>query len=321
MSVIEDYIQIRSYPVQSALRILLEDKTTKKNIIWATSSYEAYGSEYAGRNQMTMEALTGLNPILLQPRITKAAAQQQERTQKHAEVFTPAWVCNLMNNYCDEEWFGRKDVFNQSTGSTWITVQEPVSFPDGKTWKDYVKATRLEITCGEAPFIVSRYDAATGRAIGIKDRIGILDRKLRVVEENTFSKPIWWLWVKKAFQSVYGYEYQGDNLLICRINLLMTFVEHYRRLFGCEPSEYLIAQIAEIIAWNFWQMDGLTCAVPLGVPEEQAVQTCLFDSLPEPDGAEETAAAPLCRIYDWSKDSSLLFESLKEKEKKYIIAL
>ena len=313
MSEIEDYIQIRSYPVQTALRILLEDKTTKQNIIWATSSYEAYGSEYAGRNQMTMEALTGLNPILLQPRIRKAAAQQQERTQKHAEVFTPAWVCNLMNNFCDEEWFGKKDVFNQRSDNTWITAEEPVAFPEGKTWKDYVKATRLEITCGEAPFIVSRYDASTGEAIAIEDRIGLLDRKLRVVEENTSARRSWWYWVVKAYQSVYGYEYQGDNLLICRINLLMTFVEHYRKRFEKEPSEQLIERIANIIAWNFWQMDGLTCAVPLGVPEEQHQQLSLFDSLPELDGTEEAAAAPRCRIYDWDADQSLLFEDLKNR--------
>ena len=312
MSVIEDYIQIQSYPVQTALRILLEDKTTKKNIIWATSSYEAFGSEYAGRNQMTMEALSGLSPIMLQPRITKAAAQQQERTQKHAEVFTPAWVCNLMNNFCDEEWFGRKDVFNQPNGSTWITVQEPVAFPEGKTWKDYVEATRLEITCGEAPFIVSRYDASTGEAIAIEDRIGLLDRKLRVIEENTSAKNSWWYWVVKAYQSVYGYEYQGDNLLICRINLLMTFVEHYRKQFGKEPSEQLIERIATIITWNFWQMDGLTCAVPLGVPEEQHQQLSLFDSLPELHGSEDTVTAPRCRIFDWDADNSLLFESLKD---------
>lgn len=31
---------------------------------------------------------------------------------KKAEVFTPAWLCNLMNNHCDEDWFGRSDVFN-----------------------------------------------------------------------------------------------------------------------------------------------------------------------------------------------------------------
>ena len=43
---------------------------------------------------------------------------------------------------------------------------------------------RLEITCGEAPYIASRYDTVSGEPIEIKRRIGILDRKLRVVTEN-----------------------------------------------------------------------------------------------------------------------------------------
>ncbi|MCM1124425.1 MAG: hypothetical protein NC416_17755 [Eubacterium sp.] len=41
---------------------------------------------------MIAEALMGLNPIMLQPRIMKAMEQQQERTKSHAEVFTPAWL-------------------------------------------------------------------------------------------------------------------------------------------------------------------------------------------------------------------------------------
>lgn len=53
---------------------------------------------------------------------------------------------------------------------------------------------RLEITCGEAPYIVSRYDAATGEIIPIERRIGILDRKLRVVNENTETEEDWLFW-------------------------------------------------------------------------------------------------------------------------------
>lgn len=43
---------------------------------------------------------------------------------------------------------------------------------------------RLEISCGEAPYLVSRYDSVTGKTIKIKNRIGLLDRKLRIVSEN-----------------------------------------------------------------------------------------------------------------------------------------
>ena len=59
-----------------------------------------------------------------------------------------------------------------------------IQFSDGKTWQEYVDQTRLEITCGEAPFVTSRYNPTDGNFIEVKDRIGFLDRKLRVVEEN-----------------------------------------------------------------------------------------------------------------------------------------
>ena len=115
----EELIHLQSFPVRTTLPILLQDKTTKKNIIWATNSYKQFGEAYADDKQITTQALMGLNSIMLQPRIMKAMEQQQERTKSHAEVFTPAWICNKMNNYCDEEWFGRKDVFNILKEKEW----------------------------------------------------------------------------------------------------------------------------------------------------------------------------------------------------------
>ena len=49
----------------------------------------------------------------------------------------------------------------------------------------YVISKRIEITCGEAPYLVSRYDTVTGKKIDVVDRVGLLDRKLRVINENT----------------------------------------------------------------------------------------------------------------------------------------
>ncbi len=312
----EELIQLKSFPVQTTLSILLKDKTTKKNIIWATKSYESFGAQYSDDKQITVEAITGLNSIMLQPRIMKAMEQQQERTKNRAEVFTPSWICNQMNNYCDEEWFGRKDVFNIQKEKSWESIAERIMFPEDKTWKQYVDSRRLEITCGEAPFIVSRYDAATGDLIKIENRIGILDRKLRVINENTNNDAEWMDWVIRAFQSVYGYEFQGDNLLIGRINLIMTFVDYLNYKWNREPTASELKKIANIIAWNLWQMDGLTGTVPLGVPEEDTYQYSLFDFI---DGMEDMkeekteTISPKCRIYDWRASHSILFESLKKE--------
>ena len=90
----------------------------------------------------------------------------------------------------------------------------------------YVDAKRLEISCGEAPYLVSRYDTVTGKEITIEQRIGLLDRKLRVVGENTNTEEEWFKWTKRAYESTYGYEYQGDSLLIARENLLSTLLKY-----------------------------------------------------------------------------------------------
>lgn len=312
--ILRELIQLQSFPVRTVLPILLQDKTTKKNIIWATSSYEQFGNQYADDKQITIEALTGLNPILLQPRIMKTMEQQQARTKVHAEVFTPAWICNKMNNYCDEEWFYRKNVFNILQDKQWDITQERILFPPNKTWKQYIDSRRLEITCGEAPYIASRYDASTGEAIPIKDRIGILDRKLRIINENADNEGEWLKWTIRAFQSVYGYEYQGDNLLIGRINLLITFVDYLSDRWNREAAIDELKKIANIIAWNFWQMDGLTGTVPLGEPEEEIHQYSLFEMFGNEENKPEDKKTPRCRIFDWRADKSILYESMKKQE-------
>ncbi len=305
--------------VQRCLATLLEDKTTGKNIIFATDSYVDQGEEYAPEREITEDLLPSLNP---KPRILKSKEEQAQRTRKNAEVFTPAWLCCKMNNHCDEEWFGRPDVFNVLDGEQWTVTTEPVDFPEGKTWQEYIDSRRLEITCGEAPYVVSRYDAATGEPIALKDRIGILDRKLRIVNENTTEYADWEKWTIRAFQSVYGYEWQGDSLLIARINLLMTLQEYYAGRWGGDDVKQLRAlarKVANIIAWNFWQMDGLTGIVPYGEPEKEYEQVDMFsmmDMLIQPEAAPETTGAGQknteCRIFDWRADKSVKFSSIKK---------
>lgn len=307
---LDKLIDLAAYPVKTTLKILLQDKTTKQNIIWATDAYrDSVGCRDV--DQIEMKHLIGMDPILLQPRISKALEEQQERTRKKAEVFTPVWICNQMNNHLDEEWFGRKDVFNTEGEQTWTVNEELVFFPDGKTWKQYVDSRRLEITCGEAPYLVSRYDASTGEFIEPpKRRIGLLDRKLRIVNENAGDYEEWLKWTIRAFQSCYGFEYRGDSLLIARINLIMSFYDYYVERWEKEPEAKVLRQVANIIAWNLWQMDGFTDAVPLGKPQETEHQINMFEFLGE-EASEDKKAAPLCRIFDWRKDRSVIYITLK----------
>ena len=305
--------------IWDVLSVLLEDKTTGKNVVWATDAYASRGPGFGPEDQITKEAFIGDDPVLIQPRIEKDAQEQQARTKKKAEVYTPSWLCNKMNNYCDEEWFGRPKVFNEENGGAWTARKESVWFNQKKgrktkEWQKYVDSRRLEITCGEAPFLVSRYDAATGDILPIDQRIGILDRKLRVVNENTASETEWLKWAQRAVESCYGYEYQGDSLLIARNNVLMTFYDYYTERWKKLPEKRLFKKIANIVAWNIWQMDGLNDAPPFGKTVLKTPLPPLLQQFAEDvelESAEKVFEKP-AKIKNWRSNKSLLFIELKE---------
>ncbi len=309
-----DLIDITAYPVKEVLPILLKDRSTKQNIIWATDAYISHGPGYSDKSHITPKLFMGENAVALKPRISKTLEEQRERTRKKAEVMTPVWLCNKMNNYADEQWFGRKDVFNhENENNTWTVTDGLVEFRDGLSWNKYVDSRRLEITCGEAPYLVSRYDTTTGELIVPPLlRIGMLDRKLRVVNENTFTEKDWLKWAERAVQSCYGYEYQGDNLLIARINVLLTFRDYYVERWGIEPGIKILKHIAHIISWNIWQMDGLKDTVPLGKPSEEFQQVTLFE-LFEPENEEQKREAIPCKIFNWRSNKSVYFIDCKER--------
>ena len=248
----------------NVLETLLKDHTTHKPIFWGTDSYAHMGEGYRFSDPITPEKIAIEHERVIRPRALKSKEEQTGRTKDMAEVFTPSWICNTQNNLVDEAWFGRKDVFNKECPKErkWEATTDPITFPEGKTWKDYVRATRLEITCGEAPYIVSRYDTVNGNFIPIGQRIGLLDRKLRVVGENTRTSGEWLEMAQEAYKNIYAYEWQGDSLLLAREAMLLSFVEYYERKFGKQPLRKSIEYIAYIISWNVWQMDGLKGVVP-----------------------------------------------------------
>lgn len=325
------------YPTR-ILETLLQDRTTGRNIIWADNEYEALGEGYMGDDEITVEKITGLSSGVIKPRIAKEQEHQSKRTKSRAEVFTPSWLCNQMNNDIDAVWFNRRDVFNIEDNWSWHTNQELITFPKrkGSGWHAYVESPRLEITCGEAPFVCSRYDTVTGETLPVERRIGFLDRKLRVVSEKTKTRKEWVRWALAALKSSYGFEYQGDNLLLARINVFETFCEHlYERwVMGITDDE--LDQAAWIVSWNFWQMNGFTCAVPTNKmdaiaqstlfgfeePVPEPLQPTLFDLLDESSFDKSTQeekeeesgeTVPFCIIYDWQENEPFEFQVMKGK--------
>lgn len=299
---------IFSHFPQEVMEILLCDRTTKKNIIWATNDYSDKGIDE--KSHIKLNQIYGVNPIvILIPRCQKHKDKQADRTREKAEVFTPSWICNEQNNLIDEAWFGLKDVFNTPDPNnvhSWIPNTEKIVFNTDinskRTWQDYVNANRLEITCGEAPYLTSRYDTTSGKTIKIDARIGLLDRKLRVIRENVENKADFYIWTQKAFQNIYGFEFSGDNLILARSNLLLSFIDHVKSYSHKEPSLDELRIIAEIVSWNLWQMNGLDFKTPFG-SKSDTEDNFLFEEMRE----EESL---VCEIKDWKENKVLKYRSL-----------
>lgn len=271
------------------LEVLLVDHSTQKNIFWATDSYLAEGEGYGWHDCITVSAITGKHGSIIMPRALKSRDEQQRRSRQMAEVFTPAWLVKKMNDVIDEEESHAQDGLEDEL--------EP--------WQRYVLTMELEITCGEAPFLTSRYDSVTAEPIPVEERVGLLDRKLQMV--NKFAADAEWTrWALLALANVYGYEWQGDNLLLAREALLATFVEYHEHRFGCRPASETIRKAAEIIAWNVWQMDGLKAVVPASCHDEKRVDAGLFETIetitPCPGCAKDDVLAhngQRCRLRRW----------------------
>ena len=347
------------------LKTLLIDRMTALNrgvpvnIKWAVDDYANEYPDKAGygcEEQITLDVISsrgGRDLKVVSPRVKKRKEEQDRRTAQKAEVFTPSWICNEQNNLVDEAWFERKDnLFNKPNPDFKEGLDFGADFPPlrwkatygrhsipflhnkkGRTWKDYVRALRLEVSCGEAPYLTSRYDTTTGKWIEPRSRIGLLDRKLRIVTEQCkrMGPEEWLKWAEIALQGCYGFEWQGDNVLLARENMLYAVIEYYCDVFkGWKFPPAVARRFAEIISWNIWQMDGIKFVVP---------NTCRGKKVETPnlDGTVEVRVKPCegcdkgdvkkhngvrCRVMDWETGKPVLFmppfefKPITEQEKK-----
>ena len=297
----EDYLLKKD----NLLELLLQDKTTGNNILWATDSYEESDVKFAPMTSITTDLITGINGNLIQPRAVKSKLEKLYRTKVKAEVFTPLSIVKQMNDACDTKRVTKNN------------------------WQEYVGLLKLEITCGEAPYIVSRYDPVSDKQelLSLAERVGFLDYKLRVITKYCDTHEDWLNWAKIAFQSSYGYEWQGDSLLIARENLLYTFIDYYHDKFKETPSIDLQKEIAEIIVWNIFQMDGLKYVIPMSCKSEKILikgEVTLFEKkddyiLDRPcEGCEKKIAkkhnGDYVKIMDWVNGQTIRFVDIVSKQ-------
>ncbi|HEI9749459.1 restriction endonuclease [Acinetobacter baumannii] len=268
------------------LDILLIDRTlstprSKKNIIWANENYNSYGQNYDPSAQIKPELITGEKGGIIKPRALKTHELQKLRTKSKAEVFTPLWVVKKQNDAVEQNYLN-DDI------------------------ETYVKRKWLEIACGEAPYMATRYDMETGREISLHERVGFVDRKLQRINREIDDKAEWQRLVEEAYKSSYGFEWNGDSLLLARENLLYTYKDYYFSKWGYEPTLGLLKNVAEIISYNIFQMDGLKYIVPLSEKFELIKQL----NLPLGGEQEEWIKHPgkRVKIMNWDKQKMEFFD-------------
>lgn len=272
------------------LKILLLDRTLskpgkEKNVIWANDNYAYMNPKiYGPEVHMTVEAVTNGVGDIIQPRALKSNAVQKERTKNKAEVFTPTWMVKLQNDGIDQEYI------NDSL-------------------EHYVKRIWLEITAGEAPYMATRYHMDSGEFIPIEQRVGFVDRKLRRINEEINDKAEWQRLTELAFKSSYGFEWSGDSLLLARENLLYTYVDYYVQKWNDKPSEGLLKEIATIISYNLFQMDGLKYEIPLSEKKEK-IAVLQLDLFGEEDEEEQWYVRPgkRVKIMNWEINKMEFFD-------------
>ena len=267
----------------SLLNILLKDRTTKRNIKWASPSYKGMGKPFHAEREIRAALITGKYGTIIQPRVEKSKQKQELRTKKRAEVFTPAWLVDKQVRMVEQE-----------TG--------PMDF------NSYIRRKWLELACGEGPYMVTRYDSTTGEMIPISERVGFLDRKLQRIMSYIDGETEFIDYCIAAYETSYGYEFQGDSLLLARENLLLTFCEYYQHKFSCKPDIKTTKKLAQIISYNVIQMNGITLETPYSVINDALVPMDIFNQNAKLEVGKHRAAA----IKDWHRNEMITIESISK---------
>ncbi|WP_288580569.1 Eco57I restriction-modification methylase domain-containing protein [uncultured Veillonella sp.] len=265
------------------LTILLKDRTTNKNIVWASPSYEGMGKPFCADQPIKKNIIIGLYDSIIQPRVEKNKRNQELRTRKRGEVFTPPWLVDKQVS---------------------IVLNEIGNL----SFESFIALRWLEPACGEGPYIVTRYDSISGDIIPVEKRVGFLDRKLQRIAEQSTTEKEFIKWSKIAYESSYGYELQGDSLLLARENLLLSFCEYYDYKFGKLPTMKVIKQIATIISYNIFQMNGLTKQTPYSDASKDNIQLNLFNEVKD----QKTQGDIFTLVKDWKNKMLVSMDSISK---------
>lgn len=173
-------IPFESRHIKNNLKTLLsvsEKGGLKSYIRFCTDDYKE-NDKYSFDDDITVSVASKLiKDGKLKTRLAKSKEAQQARTKEKAEVFTPSWICEYMVNSCI---VGNKNMREEETNKAVNNLIYEADWTKEKYYS-FINKRWMEACCGEAPYMVSRYDTTTGEDIDIYDRIGFLDRKMQLI--------------------------------------------------------------------------------------------------------------------------------------------
>ena len=106
----------------------------------------------------------------------------------------------------------------------------------------------------------------------------------------------------------------------------MTFFDYYESVWNELPSWELVAEMAEIISWNIWQMDGLKYVLPKSCKTKVIEETNIFGEITRKEIPCEGCLKDLkhkhngiyAKMMDWSKNEvvdAITFLNQKDNDK------
>lgn len=269
--------------------ILLKERSFKRNLNFVETI-----EEFSGDDEITCDIVLQDPPIIL-PQYMYAYDRKRNSAKKRGAVFTPQFaannmcevLCRAILNVPDEENICAQIYpINETDTREWITDTLPP-----EDCLNLIYKTCLDSCCGEGIFLTQRYHQNSGKPIEIPFRKGLLDRKLHVIKralekEEDLHELRFFSLAKIAFKTTYGFDLLGKSVYLTRKNLLETFVDFYQWIFAKDPENAMVEDIATILSYNIFQMNGLSHKVPL------------------------TNQSVYARIRDWSKNLEFCFASI-----------
>jgi hypothetical protein len=92
--------------------------------------------------------------------------------------------------------------------------------------------------------------------------------------------------------------------------------ECYELRFKERADKKLLETFANIISWNFWQMDGITGTIPYTIPENYGEMTFFDEETENLVTNRNHETAPFCMVKDWRANKAVSYNEIRGGKRK-----